>query len=222
MQIAKQSHPWHDPLPVSPISWLRGWHRHHRQNNSESVWGVHLTQTPSSKNWIENQCDEDKVPAKVSDQLRSSVLVDGDNLKIVKEFFFLGTVVTSDNDISSEIRRRIVQGNRAYYGLHRLLRFTSRAHEILDISHIDSPGGSLQTRVLDHSSGACKRSGGVWATHPPDHLWRCVRAWSVEEKDEPRACWDVRRTEHPDGGEGWQDTMVGAYHENAGLIGEDR
>ena len=31
-------------------------------------------------------------------------------------------VVTSDNDISSEIRRRIVQGNRAYYGLQRLLR----------------------------------------------------------------------------------------------------
>ena len=52
-----------------------------------------------------------------SDYLGSSVLVDGDNLKIVKEFCYLGTVVTSDNDISSEIPRRIMQGNRAYYGL---------------------------------------------------------------------------------------------------------
>ena len=57
-----------------------------------------------------------------SDLLEGSVLVDGDNLEVVKEFCYLGTVVTSDNDISSEIRRRIIQGNRAYYGFHRLLR----------------------------------------------------------------------------------------------------
>ena len=43
-----------------------------------------------------------------------SVLVDGDNLEVVKKFCYLGTVVTSYNDISSEIRRRIVQGNHAY------------------------------------------------------------------------------------------------------------
>ena len=56
-----------------------------------------------------------------SDHLGSSVLVDGDNLEVVKEFCYLGTVVTSHNDISSEIRRRIVQGcNHAYFGLHRL------------------------------------------------------------------------------------------------------
>ena len=52
-----------------------------------------------------------------SDHLESNELVDGDGLEVVKEFCYLGTVVTSDNDISSEIRRRIVQGNRAYYGL---------------------------------------------------------------------------------------------------------
>ena len=57
-----------------------------------------------------------------SDHLGSSVLVDGDILEVVKAFYYLGTIVTSDNDISSKIRRRIVQGNRAYYGLHRLLR----------------------------------------------------------------------------------------------------
>uniref|UniRef100_A0A3F2YVY1 Reverse transcriptase domain-containing protein n=1 Tax=Anopheles dirus TaxID=7168 RepID=A0A3F2YVY1_9DIPT len=55
-------------------------------------------------------------------RLGSRVLVDGDDLEVVEEFCYLGTVVTSDNNMSSEIRRRIVQGNRAYYGLHRLLR----------------------------------------------------------------------------------------------------
>ena len=55
-----------------------------------------------------------------SDHLRSSELVDGAILAIVKE---LGTVVTSDSNISSETRRSIVQGNRAYYGLYRLLRY---------------------------------------------------------------------------------------------------
>ena len=44
------------------------------------------------------------------DQLGSSVLVYGDNFEVVKELCYLGTVVTSDNDISSEIRGRIVQG----------------------------------------------------------------------------------------------------------------
>jgi len=55
-------------------------------------------------------------------RLGSRVSVDGDDLEVVEEFCYLGTIVTSDNNVSSEIRRRIVQGNRAYYGLHKLLR----------------------------------------------------------------------------------------------------
>ena len=57
-----------------------------------------------------------------SDHLGSGVLVDGDNCEVVKEFCYFETVVTLENDSSSDIRRRIVQGNRAYYGLHRLQR----------------------------------------------------------------------------------------------------
>ena len=86
-----------------------------------------------------------------------------------------------------------------------------------DILHIDPRSSPLRTRVMDHPSGGCKRSGRVWATHPPDHLWRCVRAWSLED-DEPRACWAVWRIEHPDGVEGWQDTMAGTCYEDAGLM----
>ena len=84
-----------------------------------------------------------------SDHLESSVLVDGGNLEIVKEFCYLGTVVTSDNDINSEIRRRIVQVNRTYYGLYRPLRSSSlrdRTRCEISISYIDSPGGPLWTR----------------------------------------------------------------------------
>ncbi|XP_049300718.1 uncharacterized protein LOC125774640 [Anopheles funestus] len=55
-------------------------------------------------------------------RLGSRVSLDGDDLEMVEEFCYLGTIVTSDNNMSSQIRRRIVQGNFAYYGLHKLLR----------------------------------------------------------------------------------------------------
>ena len=55
-------------------------------------------------------------------RLGSRVSVDGDDFEVVEEFCYLGTIVTSDNNASSEIRRHIVQESRAYYGLHKLLR----------------------------------------------------------------------------------------------------
>ena len=54
--------------------------------------------------------------------LGSSVTIDGDELEVVDEFVYLGSLVTSDNDTSREIRRRIINGSRAYYGLHKHLR----------------------------------------------------------------------------------------------------
>ena len=50
-----------------------------------------------------------------SDHLGSRVLVDGKNLEVVKGFYYLATVVTSDNDIISEIRRRNSQEYHAYF-----------------------------------------------------------------------------------------------------------
>ena len=54
------------------------------------------------------QCDEGEVPAgqRINPE---SVLVDGDNLEVVKEFYYLGTVFRTSLRISSEIRRWIVQ-----------------------------------------------------------------------------------------------------------------
>ena len=40
--------------------------------------------------------------------------VDGDELEEVDEF---GSLVTADNNTSKEIRKRILAGNRAYFGL---------------------------------------------------------------------------------------------------------
>lgn len=55
-------------------------------------------------------------------QLGSSVTIDGDVFEVVNEFIYLGSMLTSDNDNSREIRRRVVSGNRAYYGLQKQLR----------------------------------------------------------------------------------------------------
>ena len=90
-------------------------------------------------------------------------LVDADNLEVVDEFCFVETVITSDNDISSEIWRRIVQGNHAYHGLHLLLGSRRlRARTKCEIYRtLICP--VVLYGVMEHSSGGCKRSGhGVW------------------------------------------------------------
>ncbi|XP_055598363.1 uncharacterized protein LOC129747955 isoform X1 [Uranotaenia lowii] len=52
----------------------------------------------------------------------NKVTIDGDELEIVEDFIYLGSLVTADNDTSREIRRRIISGSRAYFGLHKQLR----------------------------------------------------------------------------------------------------
>lgn len=54
--------------------------------------------------------------------LPSRVQIDGDEIEVVDEFVYLGSLVTADNDTSREIQRRILAGNRAYFGLRRTLR----------------------------------------------------------------------------------------------------
>src|SRR5450830_781585 len=50
------------------------------------------------------------------------VQIGGDEIEAVDEFVYLGSLVTADNDTSREIQRRIMAGNRAYFGLRRTLR----------------------------------------------------------------------------------------------------
>ncbi|XP_055540096.1 uncharacterized protein LOC129726901 [Wyeomyia smithii] len=48
--------------------------------------------------------------------------ISGDEIEMVDEFVYLGSLMTADNDTSREIRRRLMAGNRAFFGLRRTLR----------------------------------------------------------------------------------------------------
>ena len=50
-----------------------------------------------------------------------SIEIDGYNFEVVKDFIYLGSSISNDNDISLEIRRRIILANRCYFGLRKQL-----------------------------------------------------------------------------------------------------
>lgn len=62
---------------------------------------------------------------KQSSRLGSHVTVAGYSFEVVKDFVYLGSSMTSTNNISVEIQRRITLANRCYFGLSRQL--SSRA-----------------------------------------------------------------------------------------------
>ncbi|XP_055633953.1 uncharacterized protein LOC129774261 [Toxorhynchites rutilus septentrionalis] len=49
------------------------------------------------------------------------VTVDGDEVEVVDEFVYLGSLITADNNTTKEIQRRIQAGNRAYFALRKTL-----------------------------------------------------------------------------------------------------
>ena len=51
----------------------------------------------------------------------SQITADNYTFDTVKEFIYLGSAVTTRNDVSLEIKRRITLANRCYYGLNRQL-----------------------------------------------------------------------------------------------------
>lgn len=55
----------------------------------------------------------------------SEVVLDGDKFEVVEEFVYLGTLLTCDNDVTREVKRRIAAANRAFYGLRNQLRSRS-------------------------------------------------------------------------------------------------
>jgi sorting nexin-29 len=62
-----------------------------------------------------------------------SLLIDGYCFETVSEFIYLGTMVTGNNDVAAEIKRRIVTANRSYFGLQRQMksRHLSRKTKLL-------------------------------------------------------------------------------------------
>ncbi|XP_065075014.1 uncharacterized protein LOC135698809 [Ochlerotatus camptorhynchus] len=58
----------------------------------------------------------------VLELIPADAMIDGDEIEVVDEFVYLGSLVTAENDTSREIQRRIRARNRVYFGLRRTLR----------------------------------------------------------------------------------------------------
>lgn len=52
------------------------------------------------------------------------IRVDGVELEEMKEFVYFESLMTAANDTSKDIQRRILLGNRAFFGLHKTFRST--------------------------------------------------------------------------------------------------
>ena len=48
--------------------------------------------------------------------------LDGVRYEVVDEFVYLGTLVTCDNDVSREVKRRVAAANRTFYGMRSQLK----------------------------------------------------------------------------------------------------
>ncbi|CAG9829536.1 unnamed protein product [Diabrotica balteata] len=57
-------------------------------------------------------------------QIRRPLIIENDAIEAVNEFVYLGTLVNTENDTTSEINRRICTANRCYFGLNLLFKST--------------------------------------------------------------------------------------------------
>jgi hypothetical protein len=66
-----------------------------------------------------------------------SVAIGDKHFGVVKEFVYLGSLITPTNDVRLEIQRRILTANRCFFGLHK---------------HLKSSHLSRQTKFIIHKS----------------------------------------------------------------------
>ena len=52
-------------------------------------------------------------------RMGSQITANSYNFDVVKEFIYLGTAITTNNDVSLEIKRRVTLANRSYFGFNR-------------------------------------------------------------------------------------------------------
>ena len=65
-------------------------------------------------------------------RIDSRITADNDTFDTVKEFMYLGSAVTTKNDVSLEIKRKITLANRCYYGLNRQLSIRDDTNTLQD------------------------------------------------------------------------------------------
>lgn len=78
---------------------------------------IGLVINESKTKYMKGRGSRDVVPSNLS-----RISIGGDVFEEVDEFVYLGSLVTADNNTSREIKRRILAGNRAYFGLRKTLR----------------------------------------------------------------------------------------------------
>ena len=61
--------------------------------------------------------------------LGSTVTMGPHNIEVVKSFIYLGSEITSDNDISAEVKRRIILASRCLGGIRKLMRSKHLSHK---------------------------------------------------------------------------------------------
>ena len=134
--------------------------------------------------------------------LPQRIWIDGDEIEVVDEFVYLGSLVTADNDTSREIRRRIMAGNRAYFGLRRTLRSNRvrrqtkltiyktlirpvvlYGHEIWTLLMEDQRAlGVFERKVLRTIYGGVQMEDGSWRRRINHELHRLLGSEAAKRK----------------------------------------
>jgi sorting nexin-29 len=128
----------------------------------------------------------------------AEVVIDGDVFEVVEEFVYLGTLVTCDNDVSREVKRRIAAANRAFYGLRNQLRSRNLqtstkfalyktlilpvalyGHEAWTLKEVDRKAfGVFERKVLRTILGG-KLENGVWRRRMNHELYQVYRGVNI-------------------------------------------
>jgi hypothetical protein len=85
--------------------------------------GSELEQTTCPVNLKDDGVDND-LPSReeIEGALSQSVAIGDKLFEIVKEFVYLGSLMTPTNDVSLEIQRRIQTANKCFFGLRKHLQ----------------------------------------------------------------------------------------------------
>jgi hypothetical protein len=54
--------------------------------------------------------------------LGKKLIIGDHNFEVMEEFKYLATLINTKNNVSEEIKKRIIAANRSYHGLHKILK----------------------------------------------------------------------------------------------------
>ena len=86
-------------------------------------------------------------------RMRSEITANNYNFDVVKEFIYLSTAITTNNDVSMEIQHRVTLANSCYFGLNRQLSSRDLSHAMKLILY-----KALILAVLLYGAEACTLS----------------------------------------------------------------